>query len=613
MASRDEVLIRIRMQGGRAAAADVKAAEDRIRGLGRAAPGASRGLGKVGDSARTLGSDALTAAGRLAKLTTAAGILAGTGLAVKAAKTGAAYNKMQDSQMVAFTTMLRSESKARDLMADIQALSMKSPVLDPGSTGQAVQALLNYGMSAERALPLVEALGDASAASGKSITEVMPQAALALGQIEGKGKLQAEELNQITEAVGINRKLLAKELGMTSEEFADAFKPGKGISAEKAIPAIQRALQTGSKGAAKRLSETTAGQMDQLKEVMSRELGDLTRPWYDAAGDTMGSVADILGRGDLSSQQKISMSIDVAEEEFGPLVRDARQAFKDAKVGEALVDGIEEYTPWIIDGTARAVAAAAPKAASMFLHGFTSMGPWGQALTVAFLMKKFHAFGPAGSALGSLMGSRAVKGAGESMVLKSMYMTDPLKAKLGPAGKILGKTMGAGLIAGAAAYIALNNKQISQALGGESKDITTLDGRKVDAMGQVRALQRIKDGNFSESDLATFAAGLRSKGTDEASIAAQMNAYRRKQGYQGRAMGGTTRPGETTLVGERGPEIARFPAGTEIVPNNRIGRNGGGVRARVQTIREQPIQLVVDGKVLYQVISRQTELEELSH
>lgn len=33
-----------------------------------------------------------------------------------------------------------------------------------------------------------------------------------------------------------------------------------------------------------------------------------------------------------------------------------------------------------------------------------------------------------------------------------------------------------------------------------------------------------------------------------------------------RAGGGTTRPGETTLVGERGPEIAQFPAGTRIIP-----------------------------------------------
>ena len=42
----------------------------------------------------------------------------------------------------------------------------------------------------------------------------------------------------------------------------------------------------------------------------------------------------------------------------------------------------------------------------------------------------------------------------------------------------------------------------------------------------------------------------------------------------GRQTGGITRAGETTLVGEDGPEIARFPAGTEIIPNERVARAG---------------------------------------
>lgn len=55
----------------------------------------------------------------------------------------------------------------------------------------------------------------------------------------------------------------------------------------------------------------------------------------------------------------------------------------------------------------------------------------------------------------------------------------------------------------------------------------------------------------------------------------------------GRALGGIVRPGETeTLVGERGPEIARFPAGTQIVPHTatlsaprmaQVSRTGGAM------------------------------------
>jgi hypothetical protein len=53
----------------------------------------------------------------------------------------------------------------------------------------------------------------------------------------------------------------------------------------------------------------------------------------------------------------------------------------------------------------------------------------------------------------------------------------------------------------------------------------------------------------------------------------------------GRATGGIVQPGETTLVGERGPEIARFPVGTRIEPRvatlsaprmATVSRTGGG-------------------------------------
>jgi tape measure domain-containing protein len=628
MASRDEVLIKIRTQGGKAAASDVRAAKREIDGLGPAGSRASGGLAMVGRKASSLGSQAMSAASRVAKLTAAAGGLAGAGLAAQAAKTGFAYNKMQDSQMVAFSTMLRSESKAKSLMQDIQDLALKSPVLDPGSTGEAVQQLLNYGMGIDKILPLVETLGDASAASGKSIAEVMPRAALALGQIEGKGKLSMEELNQLTEAVGINRKILAKELGMTSEEFADAFKPGKGITSNKAIPAIQRALEAGSSGAAEKLSKTTSGQVDRLREIMSRELGSLTRPAYDAAGNTASGIGDILERRGLSGGQKIRLSFEVAKKEFGPIIRNARQAFKEANVGQEIANGIETYAPRIVNSLGNAIVNGAPKVASAFLRGFTSMGPWGQALTVAFLMKKFHAFGPAGRLLGRSMGatlgSQAISSAAQSVSLRSMYLQDTMKGKLSPRmkslGGILGKTLGAGLVAAAAYELVTNNKaiiaaarDIGQKIGTESDDVKLLDGTVVDAMGQYKSAKRLKDGeSYGEGDLRTLAAMMRRDGRSEAEIAAQMDEYRRRGAYRRRSVGGRTGPGETTLVGERGPEIARFPTGTRITPAGESRKQTRtGMRTRV--VREQPINVMLDSKVLYQALSRQTEIRELAH
>ncbi len=54
-------------------------------------------------------------------------------------------------------------------------------------------------------------------------------------------------------------------------------------------------------------------------------------------------------------------------------------------------------------------------------------------------------------------------------------------------------------------------------------------------------------------------------------------------GAVGRATGGIVRHGEVTIVGERGPELARFPAGTEIIPRvaplpEHMDTTGGGMR-----------------------------------
>lgn len=625
MAGRDEVLIRIRTQGGKAAAADIKKARDQIDGIGRTAPRASGALRTIGGSAQTLGSQAATAATRIAKLSAAAGAFAGVGLAVQAAKTGAAYNKMQDSQMVAFSTMLRSEDKAKTLMSDIQALALKSPVLDAGSTGKSVQMLLNYGMTAKNALPLVEALGDASAASGKSIAEVMPQAALALGQIEGKGKLSAEELNQLTEAVGINRKRLAKELGLTSEQFAETFKPGKQIEADKAIPAIQRALEYGSKGAAKKLSKTTAGQVDQLKEIMSRELGTLTRPWYDAAGDTAGGISKILGNKKTTGGQKIRLSIDVAKKEFGPLITNARQALKEAKIGQEISRGIETYAPQMINKLANAMVEGAPKVASAFLRGFGSMGIWGQALTVGFLMKRFGAFGPAGrasgalfvtslragavglAALGRLFGRRIGNPAGTTAAARTL--AGMKAADYAGAGKGLGGKFGRafGLAAVPAMAVLISN--------GIENAIT--EGLGANTPGKKEALDQLRQNPlYGDKDSGGGPLGKLKDAWDNSPLQNIPGVPGGRKGggpSRGRATGGTVRPGETTLVGEKGMEFAKFPAGTKITPNNKLGDDRGSGGRTVQVVHHHHQPIVLDGKVLFDSVSKWTEIRELTH
>lgn len=295
-------MVRLRLVGAGLFVKDARRAQRALRelnGEGTRGRGGGGAGGTTGGGGRRGGLGALAggAAGALGARGGMAGGAAGVAAGVAAGATlraGWQYNKMIDAQTVSFTTLLGSQKEAASFMQRIQALAFESPILDPQQTGDAARLLIAFGVNAKDALPYVKALGDMSAATGKDISEVMPRGAKALGQIGSKGKLQAEEMNQLAESVGLSRKAIRKELGMTAAEFEATFKPGKNIKAERALPAIIAAMEKQSGGAAARMSKTTAGRMDQLREVFSRKAGEATRPFYDAIGGLAGGAAKAL-------------------------------------------------------------------------------------------------------------------------------------------------------------------------------------------------------------------------------------------------------------------------------------------------------------------------------
>lgn len=289
----EDVDIRIRLRGGRVAAAEARSVAAGVESIGGAA---SRTRGRLAGLKATVAG----IGGQLRGIGEASGVAArqlgffGVMAAGFGAKLGFDYNRTLDSQRVAFTTFMRSGERAAEFMRELRALAMESPVLDPKSTGEAARMLMAYGVAIEDVIPLVKAIGDMSAASGKSISEVMPMAAMAIGQVASKGKLQAEELNQLAESVGLSRTRIREALGMTRDEFERSFTPGNSIRAEQALPAIRKAMEEQARGAAKMLAKTPAGQFDRLREVLAMKLGEGTRGLWQGLGRGAGGLADAL-------------------------------------------------------------------------------------------------------------------------------------------------------------------------------------------------------------------------------------------------------------------------------------------------------------------------------
>lgn len=364
MPADDSLILRMRAYGAQTTAAGVRGVASSVSGLESATARANRSVSRLATGMR---------------------VVVGIGLAEgfrRMATAGWNYNQMLDRQRVGFTTYLRSAQKADVFMRRIQRLALESPVLDPQTTGEGARMLMAYGVAAKDALPWVKALGDMSAASGRSIMDVLPRGALAIGQIRSKGKLQAQELRQLAESVGLDRRRVVKELHMTTEEFEESFKPGRAVTSGRALKAIRRAMQKQAEGAAERLSKTTEGRIQRFKEVANRGLADLERGLYQRAGLLAGGLANRLqgiwsitpkamdpltgSGGELTMGQKLAESWRLAK----PLLQ---KAIQDLDIGGKLVAATE----W-----------AGPRAAKAFINAFVNAPWWAQVAGGAWLLTK---------------------------------------------------------------------------------------------------------------------------------------------------------------------------------------------------------------------------------
>jgi tape measure domain-containing protein len=139
---------------------------------------------------------------------------------------------------------------AEELYSWVQRLAAKSPFDEEGAAA-ALQTALSYRFTTERSKELVQALVDQAAAAGKS-TEAVERATVALGQMNVKGKVSAEELNQLREA-GVDANRALEVMGVTLDDVAQG-----NVRADEFVSALLTTLED-VEGAAERQATSWAG------------------------------------------------------------------------------------------------------------------------------------------------------------------------------------------------------------------------------------------------------------------------------------------------------------------------------------------------------------------
>lgn len=232
----------------------------------------------------------------------------------------------------------QSSGRAQELLGWIEELAVKSP-FDQEGIAAAFRTTLAYGFASDEAQRLTLAMTDFAAGSGGT-TFAMSRIGLALGQIRARGKLAAQEINQLTEAGLPVRQILAKAFNVTTAELEKMVSDG-AIPAEAAIQAIVTTLEEDFGGAAERQAGTFSGlisSMQDLKEIGLREFFGGTfqaiQPYADRFVDTMSSPemrANIRATGDALGES-IAGGLAAIDQFLGDFVWEP--TFKQVKIGD---------------------------------------------------------------------------------------------------------------------------------------------------------------------------------------------------------------------------------------------------------------------------------------
>lgn len=242
---------------------------------------------------------ASSALGSLGSAADAAGTALTAGVTAPLAAAGAVVGKWAlqtasaaEQADIAFTTMLGPE-KAKQMLSDLADFAAKTPFEMEGLTS-ATQKLLAYGFAAENVIPLLTSVGDATAGLGAG-QEGIDAVTRALGQMQAKGKVYAEEMMQLTE-VGIPAwEYLADALG-TDVAGAQELVTAGAVDATTAISALQDGMDRDFGGLMAKQAETLQGRLSNLVDAAAnaaRKLKD-TDGWESATA-AIGRLADSIG------------------------------------------------------------------------------------------------------------------------------------------------------------------------------------------------------------------------------------------------------------------------------------------------------------------------------
>jgi tape measure domain-containing protein len=217
------------------------------------------------------------------------------------------YSSRLEQSKVGFTTIMGSAEAATKHLKELQDFAKTTPFAFEGLVNSS-RRLQGVGVAAEKVIPLMRDVGNAAAAAGAS-SEQLDRITLAFSQIIAKGKLSAEEVNQLAESGIPAWKILEDQLGKSKGEIIKLAEQG-AISSDIFIKAFQKFSQANFGDAMAKQSKTFAGAMSNIEDAVMITASKAFEPLYgeisklavraseeiEAQGNDIEAVGSVIGQ-----------------------------------------------------------------------------------------------------------------------------------------------------------------------------------------------------------------------------------------------------------------------------------------------------------------------------
>lgn len=311
---------------------------------------------------------------RMANMEEASTMLA-TGVLAAGAAMGAAgmyaitlAAQMEQSE-IAFGTLLGSGEKAKAFLDGLAQFAARTPFELQGLKASS-RMLLAFGFRAEEVIPIMTAVGDSVAALGGGTAEIQ-RVVRALGQMQAKGRVSAEEMMQIAELGVPAWQMLADQLGVGIPEAMDMAQQGV-IDGTTGVNALVSEMGKRFENSMAEQADTVIGMWSEITDniqISAAHLGKILIETFDISEHMQAAITSL---DDLRitmeafaavvTERGISAAI---TELFGPKTTVAVLALSGAIVG-GLIPSIRKATlalwakfvaaaalyPWLLAGAA---------------------------------------------------------------------------------------------------------------------------------------------------------------------------------------------------------------------------------------------------------------------